>query len=666
VAITGFNADLLGQLERRAASPAQIYLLQRVAQSIEPDTLLSQHAASLAGMATEVPRVQAALLSHGERLQPQQRLLGTLCKNAADAVARTARFRPNDKLLNDISAILTTAHSSLVTINDIERRRQEAILLAEQLDPLLEELPALLTEMFAEAWELPESKPEYWSFLDHMCDEFACLIASLDRDYVKLESDLTTDIRRNGVHLTSIIPILIPDAATYNVACIVRGASRFANLNDLESTAQQQPSSDSGAGIQWGATTRRLREFLDKVPVGNGYCAVSVDVNAVDGPSAARQGRRRVTELLDQYIAGHRRIALTLDSSTLVNRDLRTREWQVPRLSINKAYPLLGYWPRGLREGLRMSHIARTADSPLAAAALSWVTLEACGVEFRDYGMLAKVLSLQALRQQIVEAHQMISHSLAASMRYWLSEIKIASNWVRSHQTALTRIPASYEARREEVLRFLAREEDRRFLAGSKHQALIALSDESLAALNAYAAVDTNNHLADVNSWVHVLLPTRPSDNQDVRSARTALAKLIPHLTPLASRQIIEWQRRLSSPELCLDWLSRTQARMETLLAALYSARNLALHSGVFAATGDAILGRGGVILVDFTLEFLGNWYRNSETSQGQKTPNEVIEELASRQQRIAQRFAAHSGPLYTLNVGHLTSPNSAEAWDRS
>jgi hypothetical protein len=607
---------------------------------------------------------QAALLSHGQREQPYPRLLGTLCKNAADAVAKTIQFRPGSQLLDEISAILATAHSSLVVINDVEARKHEAISLAGQLDPLLEGLPPLLTEMFAEAWVLPESELKDSDFLEHVCDEFACLIASTDRDYVKLESDLTTCIRRNGIHLADILPILLPDAATYNVVCIVRGASRFADLTELDQTAQQQSSSDSGTEIYWGATTRRLREFLNKVPIGNGYCAISVDVNAVDGPSAARQGRRRVTELLDQYIAGHRKVTLALDPSTLVNRDLRTREWDMPRFGVNKAYPLLSYWPRGLRESLRISHIARTADSPLAAAALSWVTVEASGVEFRNRRMLARALSLQALRQQIVETHQMISHSLAASMRYWSSEIKVASNWVRSHQTALTRIPAGYESRREEALRFLNREEERRSLAENRNQNLTVLSDETLAVLNAYAVVDSNNHLADVNTWVDVLLPARPSDDQRLLLARAALTKLIPHLTPLASRQISDWRRRLTSPELCADWLYRTEARMETLLAALYSARNLTLHSGIFAATGDAILGRGGVILVDFTLEFLGNWYRKSEMSQGQKTPNEVIEQLAGRQQRIIQRLTTHSGPVYPLNVGYLTSPNSAEAWN--
>lgn len=665
MAIIGFNAELLGQLEKRAASPVQIYLLQRLARSIEPETLLSQHAASLAGMATEIPRAQAALVSHGERLQPYQGLLGSICKNAADSVARAARFWPKKYILNDISTIFTNVISGVIGNSDSQQRRLDAISMAEQLESHLEKLPPLLVEFLTEAWEFPGSAPEEWGMIDHACDEFACLIASLDRDYIKLESDLTTKIRRSGANLTGIMPILFPGVVTYNVACIVRGATEFANLDRLDPDAQQQSSSNLDARINWGASTRKLRDFLNNVPIGNGYCAISVDVKAVDGPSAARQGRRRVSELLDQYIAGHRKIALTLDAATLTNYQLRTRQWEMSRPTFNRAYPLLDYWPQGLREGLRMSHIARTTDSPLAAAALSWSTLEACGVEYRDRGLLARALSLQALRQQIVEAHQMIFHSMAASMQYWASDKNLASAWIGRHKRALQYLPARYELRREELARLLAREENRLSSAEDRYQSIAELADKSISALNVHASVGPFNHLTNVNSWVDILLPARSSDHENIVSARLALSELTPNLTPLASQQIIDWQRRLSSPALCSDWLSRTEIRMETLLTALYSARNLALHSGVFAATGDATLGRGGQILVDFTLEFLGNWYRNSETDQNRKTPNEVIEELGNRQKNLLQHLAAHAGPLYPLNVGYLTSPNSSEAWDR-
>jgi hypothetical protein len=190
--------------------------------------------------------------------------------------------------------------------------------------------------------------------------------------------------------------------------------------------------------------------------------------------------------------------------------------------------------------------------------------------------------------------------------------------------------------------------------------------DEAIPLLNEYAAVDIRNHLLDLNTWVDILLPARAQDSAELASARSALSMLLPELAPLAARQIIDWQARLGDAGVCTDWLTTTQSRMVALLDALYSARNLALHSGVFSASGDASLGQGGLLIIDFTFEFLGNWYRNAPNSEPPKTPTEVVEKLAARQRNIFGRLAAHNGPIYPLDVGFLTGPSAMDAWGRS
>src|SRR5450755_4754012 len=118
VTFSGYDPELLGQLDESAASPAQFYLLQKIIRSIEPDTLLSQHAAALAGMAAELPRAQAALLSHSERLQPGVTLLKALCQNGAMTVAKSAAFRPRDQLLIDISSTLAKVPTATAINNE--------------------------------------------------------------------------------------------------------------------------------------------------------------------------------------------------------------------------------------------------------------------------------------------------------------------------------------------------------------------------------------------------------------------------------------------------------------------------------------------------------------------------------------------------------------------
>jgi hypothetical protein len=105
---------------------------------------------------------------------------------------------------------------------------------------------------------------------------------------------------------------------------------------------------------------------------------------------------------------------------------------------------------------------------------------------------------------------------------------------------------------------------------------------------------------------------------------------------------------------------------MTALLDALYSARNLALHSGAFTASGDAILGRGGTMLVDFTFEFLGNWYRTTTGAALADSPIQIIDELAARQADVLRRLTSYSEPVHLLDVSFLTGPSVTGAWGRT
>jgi hypothetical protein len=663
---SGFDVGFLGQLKKSSASPVQIYLLQRIIRAIEPQALLSQHAAALAGIATEVPRAQAALLSHAEKSQPRRTLLIALINNARTTVDRVRHARVSDQILTDLFSALDAGSASVARSSGRTQLQASSKTLAQQLDPLIQQIPDQLSRNFHEAWIIRKPTSQEWKILECVSDEVACLVASSDRDSSSLEWQIPAAIRRQGLDPIAIYKALLPDPMKYHVACVIRGAGKLAKLGTLEPTAQQEQSSDPEYHINWpGRPNERLRKFIDKIFTSTDDCVISVDVDAADRASAARLGRRRVTELLDQYVAGMRLIYLTIDPITLVSRACEddAQEWEPTRRSARQAYPLLDYWPEGLREGLRTAHVARITDAPLTTAALSWVALEACGLEYPENQKLARVLSLQALRQQIVEAHQMILQSVASSLQYWRSEVKTSAGMAKKYQVGLTRLPPDYEQRRQELESLLKSYEERHTSAKLRLTQLQTVIDETIPLLNRYAAVDIRNHLLDLNTWVDILLPDRVQDSAELASARAALSTLLPELAPLPAQQIIDWRERLGDSEICAHWLTTTQFRMAALLDALYSARNLALHSGVFTASGDAILGQGGILVVDFTFEFLGNWYRTAPNSEPPKTPAEVIEEIAARQQTILDLLAAHNGPVYPLDVGFLTGPSTIGAW---
>ncbi|WNV84332.1 hypothetical protein [Umezawaea sp. Da 62-37] len=660
---SGFDPELLGQLRTSGALREQTYLLQRVIRSIEPATLLSQHSATLAGLAAELPRTHSALLSYSVLGQPKGRLLRSLCLNAAAAVNRAAAATAHQPLVHLTHTLAEIVEASGAMYDDHESRVAAAAF-ASRLDTLIAELPKLLWTLFHDSWHTSASSPGRWARLDQISDEVACLVAATDRDPDTLQQELTHTLAKHGPDAAAIWQTLHPDRVRHHVACVVHGAGELSGLAALDPTARQW-SEGQPERLGWGAARDRLRQFLAAVPRSSTSCVVAVDVEAVDKAAAARLARRRVTELLDQYVAGHRLLTISLDPRMLVTRagTVRSDELTPRRSTVNRAYPLVQRWPRGLREGLRMAHLARTTESPLTAAALSWSALEALGVAERA-SQLAGVLALQALRQQVVETHQLLHQSATASTKHARSRVGATQRRVVSLRRAIERCaPGHPEVARLRV--GLAAATGRHEDAVRRHDGLGASLREPLAVVAEYATLDDHKYLLDVNRWVDVLLPARPADDPRLLDARTAVHDLLPHVAPLAARQVVDWQGRLASAGSCARWLIATQERMRSLLDALYSARNLALHSGVFQATGDVVLGLGGLMVVDFTLEVLGNWYRNATGPDADASPFEVVKELAARQEGLCGKLRDAQGATFPLNVEWLTSPSTDGAWDR-
>ncbi|MEJ2858817.1 MULTISPECIES: hypothetical protein [unclassified Saccharothrix] len=658
MAYSGFDHRLLDAFRRAGVSWTRTYVVQRVLRAVSGTSLFSRHVSALAGMASELPRTRVVLENFADTAQPRISLLRSLCEGTRAAVERgIGRWGP-DAVLLDVRAVLD---SLIADLDDqvripMGRRRELAREAAAAVGELLPDVRRFLEATFTAVWDGPEAATTV-AELDLLSDELACLVAATDRDHDTLCRELADRVDR--LDARSVLDLLLPSPQRYRVAVVVHGATALSHLAVLDPTATTAALTEPER-LGFGSVNR-LRAFVREVPTHGAACLASVQVDAVDAPSAGRAARRTMSELLDQYMAGHRLVTLSLGDDVLVSGvDRQVRHLPPRRTTVKRADPLVPGWPRTLRNGLRMAHVARVTEAPLPAAALAWAALEACGLENR--GDLAAALALQALRQQVVEAHQQLHQSATAVVRAARSRVEVLEQRSTALDRALGACPPDHPD--YPPLRARADRERAELLAAQEHQRSADRDlTANLAVVNAYAKCDGFTRLHDLNTWVDILLPPRPTDPPALTAARDALAAALTHTSPLAAQQIADWSHRLSDPAACAAWLQDSQKRMATFLDALYTARNLTFHSGQFRAEGDLVLGTGGSHVVDFSLEVLGNWYRN--TPDPDTAPSAIITELAQRQRSIQARLRKRAKPLHTLDVARLTGPPPTDVWGR-
>ncbi|MEV0680067.1 hypothetical protein AB0I60_26445 [Actinosynnema sp. NPDC050436] len=659
MAFSGFDHRLLGALRRAGASRSQTCALQRILRAVSSSTLFSRHVAPVSGAVAELPRLQGVLANFADTGQPRASLLRSLCAGAGEAVGRAVAQWGAEPVLSEAHRVV----SGLVTALDDQpahtpaRWKDLALAAAADLDGLGPGLRRLVEERFAAGWDAPDDDP---AALDLAADEVACLVSATDRDVHALAADLAGAADAGCLDARSVTRVLLPVPTRYRVAVAVRGAATLARLSALDPLAAVASPEDVG-GLGFGGTGGRLRAFARQVTTPGPACLVACQVRAVDAPSAARAARRALSELLDQYAAGHRLVTLALGAEAFVSPVdsggpvvVRPRE-----RAVDRAEPLVAGWPSALRGGLRMAHVARTTEAAMPATALAWVTLEACGLENR--ADLASALSLQALRQQVAEAHQQL-HQAAAEV---LADARMrAADARRRHsglRRALRQCPPDHPdhpglvARADRAGQELAD-------ARRREQLVDEQVGDGLRVVGRHARCDAFARLRDLNTWVDVLLPGRPEDEADLDAARAALDGLLRHISPLAAHQVREWSARLADPRGCAEWLEGSRRRTALFLDTLYAVRNVAFHSGRFRAAGDVGLGVGASLAVDFALELLGNWYRTGGDPSAR--PSRIVSALADRQRAVVSRLGRRSRPLHALDVARLTGPDD-DVWCR-
>lgn len=296
----------------------------------------------------------------------------------------------------------------------------------------------------------------------------------------------------------------------------------------------------------------------------------------------------------------------------------------------------------------------------MTAAGLCWSALEALEVKSDSTAKLARALSLQATRQQVVDLHQRIHTAVAATVRAARDALDVA-------QTVAGQLDSAVEAAVGEPAAAL---EKRAVTARSnvldRRAALERAIDAQArhATVGAGITVGGDGKLRDPNRWFEVLA-ARSDAKPDLRAAADALAVLADRVDGEAGEQLRAWRALLADPGSLADWIEDTEKRFKASLDWLYALRNTALHDGQFASTTDMLDVHAGRALVDLTLEFLGNWFGHiANTPQQPACPAiTVIGHLANRQETVIAHL--RGGALDGLNVTHLTSPTST-GWDRT
>ena len=492
------------------------------------------------------------------------------------------------------------------------------------------------------------------------------LLEDLIRHFrVTQSSQLSTYLgMKDSEKALSIYAILLPAEMNFRHAHIVRGASRLKDLGSLLPGATHlQKCGDRDSG--WRDGSMRLNEWLSSQNTTRNSVPISMIVRAVDRPSAGRRGRRALVELLDQYMAGHRAAQLFLDAEGFTGLDGGANPSKDDALGtpVRTAYPLVPSWPLGLRETLRMTHLSRTADSPLAATALAWSAVESTGLKARERPSLAKVLALQALRQQVSESYTRLDHELRVHSAYWANAVNLETRFIDDLSSALTKIPAGHTQRGTMKMKL-----DSRIARRVKLQTRLSSLEASLQALDASGLSNSTvgiGRLLDLNDWADALRFEGVAGSVIENVSPLDLDFVSAAVSPFSRRQVHRWQLLLADSSALLEWLAIMEGRFRTLLTSMYSSRNMTVHTGSFRASGDIVLGIGAAMVADMMLEFFGNWYRQASGPMSQLTPVEIIESLASRKDCIDEKLRSATATACLLNVGWITSPSTQDAWDR-
>jgi hypothetical protein len=666
---SNLDPGLLRRLADEGLSPAQQYLLSRLIRSIDTKSRADESVATFKALAIDVWRAEALLRSHGDTSQPRPRLLRSICDSAIGTIDRVIPHRQTDVKLQAMRAALYNVQSQLPITPDkaTPASRTAARNTSTQLRTMLTDIDGIVSSMWSVAWSASLQSGAKIPFLDEVVQQVAGCMAVAGRDARFLVEDLRNVVRR-GVSAATILTQLMPSRTAYRVACVVDGVSSLRALSSFAPGATTV-SLRGDPPTDWGGSTKRLTKFFSSVQPERRACLVLLQTYASDKGAAAMQGRRIVEEALDQYVMSGRLLDTRLGDRVLVGSLTNTSTAEVSSRGpgTGRAYPLTVVSPDGLREAMRMAHLARTTESPTTRAALAWVALESCNIPPAKIDNLAAALALQAFRNAIVNSFEDLRDAIKAERRHRTQRVATCESALSRYRRSRDQAVASGRDKLDAKIAFAQSAAD---VARADLDQFDRNAGSTLATMETYLGPRTNDdsYLRDPNNWVTLLSPSLPGDSSATAAARIGLEEMSKRFTWPALACLKLWRARCSQPAKCADAVDELASRFKTGLTSLYAIRNLAFHGGVFSHHGDVLLGYTGIAIVDLAMEFIGNWYtvetRTMAPGSNASTPIQVVDALAQRATKLSTDLR-RATTLERLNLTHLTSPTS-NGWDRA
>jgi hypothetical protein len=671
MSLVSAESDLIRLCRKAGLDGSQRALLEAVLAASDPEAVLTRHASSEPTGIAAIARAHSALESRARpgraKAQPYADRALSLVEAALEELKMVRLHVPAgrlDRAVGELDSIKAGGTAGLSSARDCQAK-------AERVEVMRADVRAAVVDGFAEAWRGPVAEATG----QQLALEMAALCIMEGRQHYLLSAGVRTALSKGSLEVGQLLNVLLPAERDFRVAVVVEGTSRLDSLGRLMDPACAAIGSSPGESLAgWGRGASDLKELADMARKASderrdwspnqagGQVLLTFSVRARDLGGAALLGRRRASELLDQYVAGQRTAEIRLRPETLAydpasNRTLRLA---VPALGTGPVRPLTTGWPPALRESLRTAHIARVIDAPSTAAGLCWAALEALEVKSKSTDKLARALSLQAARQQIIDLHQRTRTAVAAEVTAAREAHRAAQATADGFEAAArgaTGDPASALAQKATVAR--AAELDRR---GALEAALEA--EAHRAVLDAWTGVGDDGMLRKPDRWLDAFAPPADAEPQ-LCAAAEALAVLIGFLSGETAARLRCWHAMLAAPISLAAWIEETANRFERSLDWLYVIRNTALHDGRFASATDLLDVHAGRALVDLTLEFLGNWYQHeAKGAPGQAAlpAIDVIASLATRQEEVLGKL--RGGTREGWHVARLTSPTST-GWDR-
>ncbi|MEW5655230.1 hypothetical protein ABGT92_07800 [Streptomyces cinereoruber] len=659
---------LLDAFAAARLSSQQSGIAQRLLEALDPLAFLSSHTAGANSALLTLARAHAALTGHAAEGQPHAPLLlQVLDSTAGSLTVSVDAFRAGGGH-QDLAKAQTELNAVILALRPHVQRRIRTALptaaaTAQRLQPLLLNLESAVQGWLGPLWNGQITDLE---LLESMCAEVGVLVALKGRDGSSLRKDLLKLLLRGTPTELQMHNLLWPAVTRHRVTLLVHGARVLQGLERFLPQAEQWPLNPRQASDRL-PDNQRLRDFVSRLPPRTGSATlVEFHVEAPDTQTAYALGRRQLTEALDQYSAGERLLELTLapQGEALAARSGGyVIRWTGNTPTARTAYPLTIDWPVRLRPALRGAHLARRVDAPMTSSALCWSALESTGLNSGQIKLLAKSCALQTLRQQLVFLYTMLTTAARDRLTHQRYIVERLQNKIKSHERSMQRCQMvdSEQAQKSFRMHKQMAEQDKRCLEQELLKEKTARADHVTWTRDLDAqvtVVGTKPHLADLDTWVDVLMPPRQP------SARLAAAQqAVSGLSAYAGGYVVDhvdlWRRRLQNPVLLDAWIDKQRNVYTSALSWLYVTRNLSFHGGVFQAPADTLTAHAGRSLVDMTLEFLGNRYtRDRGHGRNETQPIDSYQDLAKRFDDLRDHLGQPGATCHPLRLRHITGPS--------